>query len=66
MNYTQSVADWDPGKGKTPDMAQNNALLNTEAHDIPENINANNELKEYSNSNGSAGSGPLGPRGHEF
>lgn len=66
MEYTQSVSDWDPGKGKTPDMAQNNALLNTEAHDIPENITGNNELKEFSRNGGSAGAGPLGPRGHEF
>ena len=66
MDYAKSVADWDPGSGKGPNTSDNAKLLSTEAHDIPENINGNNELKQYTNNGGSAGAGPLGPRGREF
>lgn len=66
MDYSKSVADWDPGAGKGNNEAQNAKLMSTEAHDIPENITANNELKEFNRNGGSASAGPLGPRGHEF
>lgn len=62
--YSKSVADWDPGNGKTMPGSDNAKLLSTEAHDVPENISGNNQLKEHF----AAGKpqGPFGPRGHEF
>lgn len=63
-NPTGSVANWNPGAGSTTP-TKNSALMNTEAKDNKDSINATNELKEFVGGKGKP-SGPYGLQGKEF
>ena len=63
-NPTGSVANWNPGAGSTSP-TKNTALMNTEARDNKDSINATNELKEFVGGNGKP-KGPYGLQGKEF
>lgn len=55
--------NWDPGAGGSE--TENKALLNTEAKDNPDSINATNELKRFEGKSKKP-KGPFGLQGQEF
>lgn len=63
-NPTNSVANWNPGAGSTTP-TKNSALMNTEAQDNKDSINATNELKAFVGGKGMP-KGPYGLQGKEF
>lgn len=60
-----AVANWNPSSPKGDGSKERADIMSTEAHDIPENLTADNAQKEYHTGSGKP-SGPFGPRGHEF
>lgn len=57
--------DWNPGPGGAANAGKMAALMNTEAKDNPDSINATNELKRFQGK-AKTPSGPFGTQGQEF
>lgn len=57
--------DWDPGQGGAENISKSAALMNTEAKDNPDSINATNKLERF-RGKAKTPSGPFGTQGQEF
>lgn len=57
--------NWDPGAGGAYDGKKMAALMNTEAKDNPDSINATNKLERFEGKSKKP-SGPFGVQGQEF
>lgn len=63
--YGKSAGIWNPGAGQGIDPAKANKLMNTEAVDLDDNLNATNDLQPYEGGSG-VPAAPFGLQGKQF